>query len=83
MTLAQVSGYSIFNVPFGYADSVQLADVKDTFQEFATSLELSSNVIENLESRLVWSSCQCQLEVGAERCRNSYPHRQHCEETKS
>ena len=39
----------IFNVPFCYADSVQLADVKDTLQEFATSLELNSNIIENLE----------------------------------
>ena len=39
----------IFNVPFCYADSVQLADVKDTLQEFAKSLELNSNIIENLE----------------------------------
>ena len=39
----------IFNVPFCYADSVQLADVKDTLQEFETPLELNSNIIENLE----------------------------------
>ena len=47
MTLASFWIYS--NVPFCYADSVQLADVKDTLQEFATSLELNSNIIENLE----------------------------------
>ena len=46
----------IFNVPFCYADSVQLADVKDTLQEFATYLELNSNIdtglIENLEKSI-------------------------------
>ena len=73
----------IFNVPFCHADSVQLADVKDTLQEFATSLELNSNIIENLEM----STRGQGVNVNWKRARSvvvtASHNGQHCEKTKT